>query len=378
MIKKWQIVTASMLLSLLSFKVQANVKFIVDNKPGELVFGYEALCVDKGYSVKASDCAEGMVGNSCPYSDEYVDKCLTPTEWCTANGYGKVASDCVKPEYPYEACPKDGTRFKSCLRDNGRACQEDNYYLVCNETGELVFGYEALCVDKGYSVKASDCAEGMVGNSCPYSDEYVDKCLTPTEWCTANGYGKVASDCVKPEYPYEACPKDGTRFKSCLRDNGRACQEDNYYLVCNETGTIPDTSAAGCPYDTSYKKCVCNPCEGYTYTLAEATAQGYVAGPSCNSCGTVKYMRLPADCGSYVECDCGGIGTACWSGTKKLYASCQSCCENRCSIADSDRQDGILYEYEECSGKYCDIGCAMGYEDLDNYWCDGALRCLVK
>ena len=57
MIKKWQIVTASMLLSLLSFKVQANVKFIVDNKPGELVFGYEALCVDKGYSVKASDCA---------------------------------------------------------------------------------------------------------------------------------------------------------------------------------------------------------------------------------------------------------------------------------------------------------------------------------
>jgi hypothetical protein len=103
MIKKWQIVTASMLLSLLSFKVQANVKFIVDNKPGELVFGYEALCVDKGYSVKASDCAEGMVGNSCPYSDEYVDKCLTPTEWCTANGYGKVASDCVKPEYPYEA-----------------------------------------------------------------------------------------------------------------------------------------------------------------------------------------------------------------------------------------------------------------------------------
>ena len=160
MIKKWQIVTASMLLSLLSFKVQANVKFIVDNKPGE-----------------------------------------------------------------------------------------------------LVFGYEALCVDKGYSVKASDCAEGMVGNSCPYSDEYVDKCLTPTEWCTANGYGKVASDCVKPEYPYEACPKDGTRFKSCLRDNGRACQEEDYYLVCNETGTIPDTSAAGCPYDTSYKKCVCNPCE---------------------------------------------------------------------------------------------------------------------
>lgn len=39
MIKKWQIVTASMLLSLLSFKVQANVKFIVDNKPGELVSG---------------------------------------------------------------------------------------------------------------------------------------------------------------------------------------------------------------------------------------------------------------------------------------------------------------------------------------------------
>lgn len=176
---------------------------------------------------------------------------------------------------------------------------------------------EALCVDKGYSVKASDCAEGMVGNSCPYSDEYVDKCLTPTEWCTANGYGKVASDCVKPEYPYEACPKTEQGSKAASGTTGGLVRKKTiiWFATRPEPYRTPRRQAALMILPI---KCVCNPCEGYTYTLAEATAQGYVAGPSCNSCGTVKYMRLPADCGSYVECDCGGIGTACWSGTKTL------------------------------------------------------------
>lgn len=251
-------------------------------------------------------------------------------------------------------------------------------FIVDNEYTPVEFGFEGMCAERGYSVKAADCADGMVGNSCPYTSDYVDSCLTSEEWCVQNGYPKLATDCVLPEYPQDECPKNENYYKSCLSNVDRACKEENYFAVCSGTGQILDTSASGCPYNNSYKPCICNPCEGYAYTLSEATAQGYVAGPSCNSCGTVKYMRLPADCGSYVECDCGGIGAACWSGTKKLFASCQSCCENRCSISYADRQEGILYEHETCSDKYCDVGCAMNYEDLDNYWCDGALRCLVQ
>ena len=250
---------------------------------------------------------------------------------------------------------------------------------VYTDFGNQDFNISEICAPLGYKVKSSSCTLGTYpGKACPYGNEYVDKCLTSEKWCETNGYSKRVSDCVKPEYPQEECPKNATRFKSCLRDNGRACEEDEYYLVCNREGMKPDISVAGCIYNSSYKKCVCNPCDGYSYTLKEATAQGYSAGPSCNSCGTIKYMRLEADCGAYVECDCGGIGTACWKGTKKLYASCRQCCDNRCSIADSDRKNNMLYEYEDCSGKYCALGCATNYINADNYWCNGALKCWFR
>ena len=251
-------------------------------------------------------------------------------------------------------------------------------FIVNNEYSPVEFDLGPMCAQMGFGVAASGCAEGMVGNSCPYTSDYVDACLTPEEWCIQNGYPKIAADCVLPEYPQDVCPKNDSYYKSCVSDVDQACRENDYFLVCGDVGKILDSSASGCPYNNSYKPCICDPCEGYTYTLAEATEQGYVAGPHCNSCGTVKYMRFPADCGNYQECECGGIGASCWSGTKKMFESCQSCCENRCSIAYADRQEGILYEHEECSDKYCDVGCAMNYEDLDNYWCDGALRCLVK
>ena len=227
---------------------------------------------------------------------------------------------------------------------------------------KLNFDVAQKCLSMGYGVRTFRCVSWAIGNPCPYSSNYVDKCLSSGEWCQKNGYAVTAESCVKPFYPSETCEKNRQYYKECVRDEQRACGDEGYYLTCG-VGQVLDTASAGCPYNSAYKKCVCNPCVGYTYTLAEATAQGYVAGPSCNSCGTVKYMRLPADCGSYVECDCGGNGTACWSGTKKLFASCQSCCANKCSLASCPT--GVLCEHETCSNKYCDIGCATGYTD----WC---------
>ena len=188
----------------------------------------------------------------------------------------------------------------------------------------------------------------MAGTPCPYTSDFVDACLTPEEWCRGNGYNITEADCVIPQYPINACPKDETFFSKCEVDNDRACKDENYALTC-ETGYILDT-ATSCPYDPNYKTCVCNPCEGYAYTAEEANAQGYEPfGIPCNSCGTMKYMRQPADCGEYVECDCGGIGTACWSGTKKLFSSCKSCY----------------------------TACAEGQLDRNYYWCEGALKCFL-
>ena len=274
------------------------------------------------------------------------------------------------PAVPLEARPV----FVSSLQNLPKFARV--IFITDNERPVMEFDYAGMCGSLGYGVPAASCEDGMVGNFCPYTSEFVDACLMPEEWCNKNNYAVSAEGCTLPAYPTGECPKSSSHFQKCEENISRACSEAGYTLAC-EIGMLPDAGTS-CPYDAKYKPCICNPCEGYNYTLSEATSQGYMAGPSCNSCGTVKYMRLPADCGSYVECDCGGIGAACWSGSKKMYASCQSCCENRCTISYAERKEGILYEHETCSDKYCDVGCALNYEDLDNYWCDGALRCLTK
>ena len=222
------------------------------------------------------------------------------------------------------------------------------YFITDTGRSSVEFDYAGLCGNLGYGVPAASCGDGLAGNSCPYTMEFVDVCLTPEEWCLGNDYTVAADDCTLPAYPTGTCPKSPDYFNKCEEDTARACSDSGYALTC-ETGMILDTSSS-CPYDGNYKTCVCDPCTGFEYTAEEANAEGYVPfGPVCNACGEIKYMRQPADCGDYVECDCGGIGTACRSGTKKMFASCQSC-------------------YTPC---------AAGQLDRNYYWCDGALKCFL-
>ena len=246
------------------------------------------------------------------------------------------------PAVPLEARPV----FISSLQNLPKLARV--IFITDNERPVMEFDYAGLCGGLGYGVSASSCEEGMAGNSCPYTAEFVDVCLTPEEWCNNNNYGVAADSCTLPAYPTEECPKSSNHFQKCEEDKPRACGEAGYALTC-ETGKILDAGTS-CPYDANYKTCVCDPCEGFDYTAEEANAQGYEPfGPVCNSCGEIKYMRQAADCGDYVECDCGGIGTACWSGSKKMFASCQSC-------------------YTPC---------ASGQLDRNYYWCDGALKCFL-
>ena len=223
------------------------------------------------------------------------------------------------------------------------------HFIISDNRDDMTFELGALCAQNGFPIAASSCGEGLVGNPCSYSSEYVDRCLTPQEWCRGNGYSLTPDSCIKPEYPADACPKDETLFKSCREDRDRACGDDGYFLNC-ENGKVIDENGASCPYDNNYKPCICDPCQGYEFTAEEATDQGYVPmGPVCNSCGEMKYMRQPADCGSFVECDCGGIGEACWSGSRKLFASC----------------------------KDCYVPCPSGQLDRNYFWCEEALKCLL-
>ena len=65
----------------------------------------------------------------------------------------------------------------------------------------------------------------------------------------------------------------------------------------------------------------------------------------------------------------------CLKDNIKYYNNCKTC-ENKCTLDKCPT--GVSCTYEACSQKYCAVGCAVGYKDLDNYWCNGAMRCWFK
>ena len=249
-------------------------------------------------------------------------------------------------------------------------------HFIAND-GNLSFGNqeflpEDICKQGGYTHKG--CPAGYVkGEACPEDGSYVKDCIDPDTWCKNNGY--EVTGCQVPQYPQGACPYGSGYYKSCETDNIRACKELGYSLTC-EAGKVGDTNQS-CPYNESYKKCVCNPCSGYDYTASEANAQGYTPGEVCNSCGTMKYKRSANACDGFKECTDGGAAGAevCYSGSLKKFSECKEVCNsgssNWCSVHGTCHgdccSDGSIEACDErCGGAGCsasDSGgssCRMG------------------
>ena len=203
---------------------------------------------------------------------------------------------------------------------------------------EFADPYDQLCKDKGYT--KTSCETGYwKSDFCPYKNEYfkqccadkykytADSCSYPNELSSDGCGGKYRCICNRTLYPVESCASPQVV-------SGDACTED---------GKNQEGNGEGCTYQgtTQYTGCRCK--NGYNMT--------------CGDLGPVT----PSD-----YCLMNGI---------KYYNNCKTC-ENKCSLTACPT--GVVCEKENCSGKYCPVGCAVNYKDLDNYWCAGALRCWFK
>ena len=171
-----------------------------------------------------------------------------------------------------------------------------------------------------------------------------------SELCIEAGY--ATTSCALPNYLYDRCPDNDAYYRSCREDKVRACKEAGYVLSCDD-GYILDNIQL-CPYDSSYKKCKCNPCDDYAYTYAQATASGYVIDSSCNSCGTIRYKRKENPCSGFKTCDCGGeIGTkTCISGSITKYQVCKECCDSKYQYDSSNCPLPQELSGGSCGGKF--------------------------
>ena len=163
-----------------------------------------------------------------------------------------------------------------------------------------------------------DCGDGGF-DSIDGDDGYI---VDTEKQCQNEGY--TITSCSLPSYPSGQCPYNDKYFAKCVEDRPRACKETGFTETQCPAGMVVDTT---CSYDANYKKCKCNPCAGYDYTYAQATAQGYVTDGSCKSCSETKYKRKENPCSGYTTCECGGeVGSAvCYSGSTQKFKSCKTC-----------------------------------------------------
>ena len=214
-----------------------------------------------------------------------------------------------------------------------------------------------LCKKEGYT--QTSCPSGQnPGTYCPYSRTYFDKCCDsrykyeksactyPNTISGDSCGGRFMCYCDRSLYPVESCasPKVTTN-DSCTEEGKRY-----------------------------YSGCVCP--SNYNQTCDGQNQQG--VGEGCNDNGTVKYTSCQCKAGYSMTCtDIGPVTPSdyCLMNGIKYYNNCKTC-ENKCTLDSCPA--GVSCTLEECSGKYCAVGCAVDYKDLDNYWCSGALRCWFK
>ena len=235
----------------------------------------------------------------------------------------------------YGGCGDDGHFNKGSSGGGGGTNADDDFYIDTDKQ----------CQNEGYSLTSCPAGSAAVG-ICPYNSGYYSGCKSYEELCKQDNYYKTCSGGMVLDTD-QSCDYDSS-YKKCISSE-EACVSEGYQSSC-EDGKILDPGQV-CSSNSAYKKCECDPCEGYEYSYEEATAQGYeVDGEACKSCGVMKYKRKVKECLGFSVCDCGGeIGTTeCWSGQQQMFLNCKACVEE----------------------------CDSGEIDLNNYWCNGDLKCI--
>lgn len=201
---------------------------------------------------------------------------------------------------------------------------------------------------------SSDCSVQTAG--VYWLPDYLEKAIPM--WpdskplsCVAMGY------LSKPVYPYKDCRKFLAANKLYCYKNC-SCDEAVKYNAENcKDGAILGNTIKNCQNKSD--SCTCP--EGYSLeiTKAQCTAQG--SRYTLKTKGTIDGQP----CGRCEEMPCAGGGSSSCTG------NLSSCGSSQILVSSCTDCDG-LPRYT-CRNKEC----ATGFINLDSYWCNSALRCLL-
>ena len=233
------------------------------------------------------------------------------------------------------------------------------------------------CEDHGYYFRCPDGTGADYSQTC-YRDESYTKC-TEEQWCKDKGYDKTEEYCRSLGDTWYAdestkCPNGQNLYKECKEDTGRACEEDDKFMVCT-VGRPSKNDDEICEWNSSYSECCtdepsyncpenskvegcedgvivgedscgyeCHQCctdscpAGYAYTDEETSGgtSGYLKDMAneddyCMHCTRGKlYKRKENPCTGYDVCsNYGGVdnGDYCYTGDTKKYSECRTECQ---------------------------------------------------
>ena len=202
------------------------------------------------------------------------------------------------------------------------------------------------CKDLGYT--KTSCSSGNPSVFCPYNNAYFKEC------CDAS-YKYTADSCTYPNTISKT---------SCGGKYQCTCDTTLYPVTsCTSPQTPAMGSGSSCTANgvTRYSECVCP--SNYTETCTGQNQQG--RGTGCTYNGTTKYTACECKPGYNQTCTELGPVTPndyCLMNSIRYYNNCKTC-ENKCKLDSCPA--GVSCTLEDCSGKYCDVGCATGYVN----WC---------
>ena len=211
------------------------------------------------------------------------------------------------------------------------------------------------CSDYSGLRDPADLEDGMVCTS--YSQIRDKSCCSA--WACAPSYDKTSSICrSEGKIPYGASCEG--KYEDCV------CNEEIYPHT--SSSCTPPLSDSPCVdrFGSHYPAVCENPCEGLTDNSTDAGCMKYY--DQCPDLCEIGKQCVSEDCSGYplAVCPDDAVCSSCKPGcgdvtTTYRVASC-----------------GANFAPNATRSKCIRIACETGSVDLNNYWCNAALRCWVQ
>ena len=303
------------------------------NKGGKLCYE-ECRCME-GYKLNtAGDCVSKTCEDySLASKEDEMRQCTIVSQKPNLQCY--ECEDCDSNIYEYKCSgglnkPEQGKEYK---------CGESYSKCICVENAEWN-ETEGRCVCKSdYIEKEGQC---LLKECKDYNEEYQTEADTEKD-CTETKprADLVCWDCryCDPTYKYECTPSSSSHIKG---GKGEAC--GGKYTECECDNTLYSWDNGVCTLN-----CTRNSCSEIDYPLLNMNAENAAGYEECvPSCSDEDNRYRISSCNV---------------GYELVNGACV--CLNQCSM--STCPTGTLCEKEECSGKYCAIGCEAGYTTTSSY-----------